>query len=193
MAANVFVITGPSGVGKDSVIDAAKKKGLDSTSMITTSTRSMRPGEAEGQPYYFVSTQEFEDKIKHGDMVEYATVYGNYYGGTRAELERISKDDSTVAIIKVDPQGARNYKQAMPDTVVTIFIEPPSLDALAERLASRATDSQQVIDERLHIAREELQHLDQWDYRIVNEEGKLDKTAAELIGIIRQHQKGSVE
>lgn len=179
----LFVVTGPSGAGKDSVIDAARDAGLSFEGVTTTSTRPMRPVESEGNPYYFITRAQFEEKIESGEMIEWAEVYGNYYGSTRAEVERVRGGHNTV-IIKVDPQGARTFKEMIPDAV-TIFIAPPSFEILKQRLISRDQDPPEVIESRLVTAKSELEHLDQWDHVIVNEEGKLEKAVKQLTSIVK--------
>lgn len=187
MAGTLFIVTGPSGAGKDSVIEAVHGLGLEYGSVTTSSTRPMRPGEAEGHPYYFLSRDEFQKKIDNGDMIEWAEVYGNYYGSTREEVEH-SRNKHGVVIIKVDPQGARTFKQIITDAV-TIFIAPPSFEFLEKRLVNRASDSPEVIQERLERAKDELKNLSQWDYVITNEEGKLQEAAQQLVDIIHRHTK----
>lgn len=179
----LFVVTGPSGAGKDSVLARTKELGLDAGSVITTSTRAMRPGESERHPYYFVTQEEFEKKIDQKEMIEWAEVYGNYYGSTRAEVERVLAENPVV-IVKVDPQGARTFKEMMPEAT-TIFIAPPSVEFLKKRLEGRATDSPEVIAKRLAIASSEMEHLETWDHVIRNEEGKLDDAANEFLQIIQ--------
>ncbi|OGY86629.1 MAG: guanylate kinase [Candidatus Kerfeldbacteria bacterium RIFOXYA2_FULL_38_24] len=180
----IFVVTGPSGAGKDSVLKTAKQMGLKFGAVITTTTRAMRPGEAEENPYYFLSREEFETRIKNGEMIEYAEVYGNLYGNTKEELEKVAKKNEVV-IIKVDPQGARTYKQVFPE-ITTIFIQPPDFDFLEKHLVDRATDSPEVIKKRLEVAKEELENLGQWDKIIVNYENQLEKTAQKLLDIIQK-------
>lgn len=180
---NVFVVTGPSGAGKDSVIDRVREMGLDFGSVTTTSTRPMRPGESEGNPYYFLSRDEFEQKVANGEMIEWAEVYDNFYGCTREEVDRVRRKHEVV-IIKVDPQGARTYMDMIEDAK-TIFIKPPSIEFLEKRLNKRATDAPDVIANRLKVAEEELQNLDQWDFVVVNEEDMLDAAAQEVIDIMK--------
>lgn len=184
---HLFVVTGPSGAGKDSVIEEAKKAGLLFGNVITTSTRPMRDTESEGYPYYFINAKEFEEKIAQNEMIEWAKVYGNYYGSTRSEIERVLSTYDVV-IVKVDPQGARTFQSLFPDAV-TIFIAPPSFDILKQRLIQRAQDPADVIESRLQSAESELQQMDQWDHIIVNEEGKLESAAAQLQKIISDTQK----
>ena len=184
MKGKLFVVTGPSGAGKDSVIDKARVLGLDFGSVTTTSTRPMRSGEAEGSPYYYITSDEFEKKVKNSEMIEWAEVYGNFYGSTKEEVERAQKKHDVV-IIKVDPQGARTYKKIVPEAV-SIFIKPPSFEYLEKRLINRASDSPEVIKKRLNTAQYELQNLDFWDYVVVNKEGELDGTAEKLIDIVNK-------
>ena len=142
----------------------------------------MRPGEAEGKPYFFLTREEFEEKIDNGEMIEWAEVYDNLYGSSKTEVERKRKNNDVV-LIKVDPQGARTFKEMIPDAI-TVFIKPPSLEYLEMRLHKRASDAEDVIQKRMEIAKYELEKLDSWDYVILNDEGKLEEAAQELIAII---------
>jgi len=187
MEGTLFVVTGPSGAGKDSVIDAVRDGGLEFGSVTTTSTRPMRPGEAEGQPYYFLTREEFEEKIEHGEMIEWAEVYGNLYGSTKQEVERVRKKHDVV-IIKVDPQGARTFKAMIPDAV-TIFIQPPSLEFLEKRLINRASDAPDVIAKRMETAKSELENVGSWDHLIMNEESKLDAAVKELTELVKKKKE----
>ncbi len=179
---SIFVVTGPSGVGKDSVIEGLRESGLQFGSVITTSTRAQRDYESEGHPYYFIDRPTFEAKIAAGEMIEWAEVYGNLYGSTRSEIDRV-KQLYDIVIIKVDPQGARTFQNMLPEAK-TIFIVPPSVNVLEKHLMRRASDSPDVIAKRLASAREELDHQDQWDYVVLNEEGKLEDTIARFKEIL---------
>ncbi len=178
----LFVVTGPSGAGKDSVIARATEMGLQFGSVTTTTSRAMRAGESEGHPYHFVTQDEFERKVDHNEMIEWATVYGNYYGSTKQEVERTLKE-YPVVIMKVDPQGAHTLKQMMPEAVV-VFIQPPSIEYLRKRLENRATDAPEIIEQRLAVAESEMKDMNQWDVVIQNQEGALDQAAQELIHTI---------
>lgn len=180
----LFVVTGPSGAGKDSVIFKAKEEGLDFIQIITTSTRTCRPGESEGHPYYFVNREKFQKMIDAEEMIEWAEVYGNLYGSTKEEVE--TKLKKKVVIVKVDPQGARAFKKIIPDCI-TIFVMPPSYEYLEKRLTGRSQDSRATIKERMETAHRELQNLLDWDYLIVNDEGKLKEAALELKEIIENN------
>ena len=178
----LFIITGPSGAGKDSVIFRAKEQGLDFAQVITTSTREIRAGESEGHPYHFVSEEDFKKLIDTDGMIEWAKVYGNYYGSSKKEVEdKLSEND--IVVVKVDPQGARTYKKMMPEAI-SLFIMPPSYEYLEKRLVNRETDSKEVIKQRLETARKELENLLDWDFLVVNEEGKLDEAASEVKEIV---------
>lgn len=178
----LFVVTGPSGAGKDSVINMVKDNGLAFAQVITTSTRPMRSTESEGNPYYFVTEEEFKAKVSGDAMIEWAEVYGNLYGCTKQEVED-KLANNAVVIVKVDPQGARSYKKMVPDAH-TIFIMPPSYEYLEKRLINRETDSKEVIQQRLDTAQRELENLLDWDYLVVNEEDKLYEAADEVMEII---------
>ncbi len=180
----LIVVTGPSGAGKDSVINAVKELGLVFGQVITTSTRLMRSTEQEGQPYYFVNREQFQMAVQSGKMIEWAEVYGNFYGCTKEEVEQQLTKNSLV-IVKVDPQGARAYKKIIPESV-TIFIMPPSYEYLEKRLINRETDAPEVIKQRLATAQKELEHLLDWDYLVVNEEDRLIEAAKEVEEIIKK-------
>ncbi len=169
------------------MIEKVKELGLEFGTVTTSSTRPMRPGEAEGHPYYFLGRDEFQQKIDNGEMIEWAEVYGNYYGSSREEVDR-ARNKYDVVVIKVDPQGARTFKHIINDAV-TMFIAPPSFEFLEKRLINRASDSPEVIQERLERAKDELKNLSQWDYVITNEEGKLDQASQQLVDTIHRHMK----
>jgi len=182
--AKLFIISGLSGAGKDSVINELKKKGVDFEWMITTTTRSMRPGESEGNPYHFVSLEQFKKMINQGEFIEYAQVYDYYYGLEKKRLNEALKRGRPV-IIRVDAQGAATYKKLYPEAKIIFLIPPPSLEILAERLRQRGQDSEEVIERRLAEAKNELKTLHQWDFIVVNEEGKLNETTRRVEEIIK--------
>lgn len=177
------MITGPSGAGKDSVIEAVRQSGQVFETLTTMSSREIRKGEAEGRPYHFATRPEFQQKIDSNEMVEWAEVYGNLYGSTKQEVER-ALQSGDVVIVKVDPQGARTFKKLYPQAV-SIFIMPPTFEYLEKRLVNRATDAPEIIKKRLELAKKELQNLLDWDFLVVNEEGKLADAAKEVVDIIQ--------
>lgn len=182
--AKVFVISGLSGSGKDSVIDGLKEAGLDYSRVITTTTRPMRPGESQGSPYYSVTEQEFKKAISENKFFEWATVYDNYYGNTKEAVEKAMADKKPV-ILRIDAQGARTIKKKIPDSIV-IFLTAGSLEMIKKRLEKRSQDFPEVIKRRLAEAEEEMKTLDQWDYAVVNKQGELKKTIKQVKEIIEK-------
>ena len=179
----LVVISGSSGSGKDSVIEGLIKKGLKFTWIITTTTRDKRKGESEGKPYYFTNTEKFEKMIENNELVEWAKVYGNYYGSTFREFEEEQKNNKIV-ILKPDPFGAVIIKEKFPKSL-TIFIGSPSIDILRSRLKKRGTESKEVIEKRLEKAEEEVELSKKFDKIVLNEEDKLNKTVEKVMKIIK--------
>lgn len=183
---NIFIISGPSGVGEDSVIEKLKKY-FEIERVITTSTRSMRPGESQGNPYYFVSHDEFQKKINGDELAEYAQEYNNnFYGVTKEELERVASSEK-VGIWKIEYKGVITAKEKFPE-IKSIFIAPPSLKILKKRILKRDPNiSEEYLQERMEYTKEWMKHEDIYDYKVINEEGQLDKTAEEVANIIKQN------
>lgn len=181
----VFIISGPSGCGKDSIIQGLKKQGYKFKELTTTTTRPMRQGETQGHPYWFIEKKEFENLIKEDKLVEWAKVYGNYYGLRKKDIEGALNDlnDSRPIILKVDPQGARTYKKKFPDIQV-IFVVPADIKNLEKRLKDRGQDSQEAIEKRLEQAKAEMANLSFWDKVIINKQGELDKAIEQVSQII---------
>lgn len=180
----LFVISGPSGAGKDSVIERLREEITDFAWVVTTTTRPMRPGESEGHPYHFVSKEKFEQMIKNNELIEWAMIYGNYYGSQKKDIEELLKGEKIV-ILKIDYQGAKTIKSKFPKSKV-IFIIPPSIEILEKRLRSRGQDPEEVIKRRLAEVEKELATLNQWDYVVINEEGKLEETVEKIKEIIEK-------
>jgi guanylate kinase len=182
MRGELFIITGSSGVGKDTVIEGLQKSGLEFAWVVTTTTRAMRVGESEGHPYYFVSREKFEEMIKNNELFEYADVYGNYYGGTFKEVEQ-KLSENEIVFLKIDPTGVATVKSKLPE-VFTIFIAPPSLETLKNRLINRGTDSPEAIEKRLAQVQKEMELAKDFDVTVINEEGRLEETADKVKKII---------
>jgi len=179
----LFVITGPSGAGKDSLIAKMRAKGLKFHFVVTTTSRPPRAGEVEGRDYHFVSREEFQKIIGEGGLLEYAEVYGNYYGSTVKALKN-SLADNKVVILQIDPQGAKTIKGKFPETRI-IFIAPPTMENLRKRLEKRGKDSPEVIGKRMKAAEQELAEAQKWDRIIVNEENGLNEAAEKTMEYIK--------
>jgi guanylate kinase len=177
----VFVITGPSGVGKGTLIERLLERVPELEASVSATTRKPRTGEVDGREYHFLNAAEFEHRIKSGDFLESATYSGNRYGTLRQEVEgRLAEGDSVV--LEIELQGARQVREAMPEAV-QIFIAPPDPNVLRERLEGRGTDSAEAIEQRLRTADTELAARDEFPHVIVNDE--LQKAADDLERLVR--------
>jgi guanylate kinase len=177
----VFVITGPSGVGKGTLIRQLLDRVPGLKLSVSATTRSPREGEEDGVDYHFLTEAEFQERRGAGDFLEFATYSGNHYGTLNSELERCLEAGCSV-VLEIEVQGAQQVRQSKPDSI-QIFIAPPDPAVLRQRLSGRGTDSAEAIDKRLETAEAELASQDDFDYRIVNDD--LDHAAAELESIVR--------
>lgn len=180
----IFIISGPSGAGEDSIIEGLKKF-FKIERIITTTTRAMRSGESQGNPYYFISKNEFIKRRNNNEFVEWAEQYnGNLYGVTKAEIERV-KNSSNIGTWKIEWKGVITAKKIFPE-IPSIFINAP-LDVLENRIRRRDNFSEEYIKERTEYTKEWLKHKDIYDYEVVNEEGKLDEAIKEVKDIIEKN------
>ena len=177
----VFVITGPSGVGKGTLIRGLLERVPDLELSVSATTRAPRPGEQYGVDYHFMTQGEFERRAGAGSFVEHAAYSGNRYGTLRAELERRLEAGAPV-VLEIEVQGARQVREAMPEAVA-VFIAPPSREALRARLVGRGTDAPDQVDERLRTADRELEAQPEFAHVIVND--RLEQATDELVGIVR--------
>lgn len=183
MANNIFIISGPSGAGEDSVIDGLEKI-LPIERVIATTTRPKRPGETSGKPYYFISRRDFIKLIKEKKLFEYAEEYNNnYYGVTCDEINRV-KTSGRIGLWKIEYKGVITAKKLMPK-IIAIFINAP-LETLEKRIRRRGDVTEKFIQERLSYTKEWLKHLDIYDYLVENEEGKLSQTIKRVAKIIKK-------
>jgi guanylate kinase len=182
--ARVFVITGPSGVGKGTLIRTLRERMPELELSTSATTRRPRPGETQGVHYHFLSDAEFEDLVRSGAFVEHARYSGRRYGTLRSELETRTAGGHPV-ILEIEVQGARQVAETMPDAV-RIFIAPPTDDALRTRLIGRG-DTTEDMDARLETAQEELDAREDFDAVIVND--RLDEAADELERLIRSYTR----
>ncbi|WP_294884563.1 guanylate kinase [uncultured Gilliamella sp.] len=166
----LFIISAPSGAGKSSLIRAylAQENHHPAKVSISHTTRKPRPGEQQGEHYYFVDNQKFESLIKQNAFVEYAHVFDHYYGTSKAEIEQSLMQGINV-FLDIDWQGAKQVRQQMPESK-SIFILPPSLKELENRLIKRGQDDAQVISKRMHKAQSEISHYNEYDYVIINDD-----------------------
>jgi len=190
MAQNLFVISGPSGSGKDSIIDGLKKY-FPVEYVVTTTSRARREGEIDGRHYYFISEDEFKKRIDKNAFFEWAQVdNGNYYGVTHEEISR-AMQSGRITIWKIDIKGVLAAKKLMPG-IKAIFISVP-LAALEKRIRERDKLSEQYVRERMAYAREWLRHKSVYDYEVSNEEGRLDEATEAVARIIGGHHRIAAE
>ena len=178
-----FVLSGPSGVGKDAVLTRLKQSGYPLEYIVTVTTRLRRPREKDNIDYHFISVADFEAMIERKELLEWAQVYGNRYGVPRKPVEQALAGGRD-AMVKVDVQGAATIRKAMPQAVM-IFLAPESVAELTERLRRRCTESPADIAMRNHIAGEEIKQLSLFDYVVVNKRDEIDRAVSDIEAIIR--------
>ncbi|MGB8707298.1 MAG: guanylate kinase [Dehalococcoidia bacterium] len=174
----LIVISGPSGVGKDAALDRMKKAGLPYHYVLTATTRPKRPGEKDGVDYWFISEDKFRQMVERNQFLEWAKVYGNYYGVPKREIKETLKQGLDT-VVKVDVQGAATIKRILPDALF-IFLMPPSPEELANRLKQRYGSSSADFDVRLGKAQEEMESLPLFDYVVISYTDNLDLTVTEI-------------
>ena len=183
----LIVLSGPSGVGKGTVLkEFIHDKDLKLAYSVSMTTRKQRPGEVDGKDYYFVTVEEFEEKIKNDGMLEYARVFDNIYGTPKdmviKQLER-GRD----VILEIDVQGGLQIKKKMPEQAVLVFVLPPDLTTLRQRIIDRDTETEEVIDKRFNEAINEIKLIGEYDYYVVNDE--LDDAVYDLKAIIMAERR----
>jgi len=181
MSGNVFVVSAPSGAGKTSLVRALLAADPQVKLSISYTTRPPRPGEVDGMHYHFVSVEQFMEMLNRGEFLESAEVYGNYYGTSHRWIEE-QLAAGTDILLEIDWQGAAQVRRLMPKAV-SIFILPPSLEALRQRLTGRGQDSEAVIERRLAAAREDMSHVGEFDYVIINND--FETASRDLQAVVR--------
>jgi len=184
---NLFAISGPSGTGKTTLCRGLQKKYPEVSFSVSCTTRKKRFNEIDGQDYHFISIEEFTEYISNNKFIEYETVHGDYYGTLKKTVED-SILNKKLLLLEVDVKGAKTIKCLYPDNLVTIFILPPSLDNLQNRLINRGTDSDTRIKKRLTRLELELKEKDWFDYHIINNE--IENATREFITIIEKQTIG---
>lgn len=182
--AKLFIISGPAGAGKKGIIEGLNKF-FATQRIITTSTRDKRPGESEGDPYYFVSKEKFQEMIKSGEFIEWALEQNNnYYGGTKKEVERVLSGDK-IGIWEIEYKGVMAAKKIFPQ-IKAILISAP-LESLEKRLRGRDQGaSEKYIQERMEYTKEWLRHKDIYDYEVINHDNRQNEAISEVVKIIKK-------
>ncbi|WP_310439375.1 guanylate kinase [Sulfuricurvum sp.] len=178
----ILVLSGPSGAGKSSLINKIKDHIGPTHFSISTTTRGKREGEEEGVHYYFVDVDEFKSDIEQEMFLEYAVVHGNYYGTSLGPVKKALKEGKLV-IFDIDVQGHDAVQNRLSDITTSVFITTPSLEELKRRLHNRSTDSEEVIERRIEMAKREVQRISEYDFLIVND--TLEEAAEILISIAK--------
>ncbi|AKG52923.1 guanylate kinase [Dehalogenimonas sp. WBC-2] len=186
----LVVLSGPSGVGKDAVLGRMKSSRLPLRYVTTVTTRAQRPGEQDGLDYHFSSPEDFKKLIDQDELLEWAEVYGNYYGVPKAPV-RSALNKGQDVVVKVDVQGAATIKKITPEAVF-IFLLPPSLEELTRRLSRRLTESPETLKRRLDTAPKELGQLKMFDYFVVNHEDKIDQAVSEISAVITAEKSRTI-
>jgi guanylate kinase len=186
----LVVISGPSGVGKDSVVQQMKERGYPFHFVVTATDREPRQGEVHGHDYYFYSTAEFERMIAEGELLEHAWVYGQHKGIPKAHVREALASGQDV-LMRLDVQGAETVKELIP-AAITVFLLCESEKELVARLRERRTESAQALQERLKTAHQEMVRIPDFDYVVVNRHSALDATVDDVVAIIRAEHCRSV-
>ena len=184
----LLVLSGPSGAGKGTICHKLREKRNDLSYSVSATTRAPRKGEVDGKDYFFITIDRFKEMIANDEMLEYAEIYGNYYGTPKPYVMDILGHGKDV-VLEIDPQGALQIKKHFPDAVF-VFIVPPSLDELTQRIYNRGTDSEEVIKRRLSAATSELEYSSKYDYIIVNDE--VEKATNKVSNIIDAERNRAV-
>ncbi len=177
----VIVVSAPSGGGKGTILKELFKRNSNLKFSVSATTRNPRPGEIDGESYYFINKSHFEELIAEGKMLEHAEYCGNYYGTPKEPIEKAVKDGFDI-VLEIEVQGGSQIKKKIPDCV-SVFITPPSMEVLEKRLRNRGTETDEVIKNRLNTALVEIPHAKDYDYIVVNDE--LEKAVDELESIIK--------
>ena len=181
MTGQLFIVSAPSGAGKTTLVRLLLEKDAAISLSISTTTRAPRPGEQDGREYHFVSVPQFVERRERGEFLEWAEVHGNFYGTSQRWIGEQLQAGRDV-LVEIDWQGAQQVREVFPEAI-SVFILPPSMDVLRQRLAGRGTDSAEVIARRIAAAQAEMRHVDEFDYVIINDD--LQQALADLVSVVR--------
>ncbi len=181
----LLVLSGPSGVGKGTIVNYLLEEDKNLVKSVSCTTRAPREGEENGREYFFISEREFRSRIQENDFLEYDEHFGNYYGTPRSFVERQLKDRSV--ILEIDVVGALNAKRLMPDKTVLVMVTPPSMEELENRLSGRGSESEEQKRDRLQRVRYELEQAHLYDYVLVNDDSR--QTKIKIQEIIRREKE----
>ena len=182
----LFVISGPAGSGKGTVIKHLMQKDPTFEYSVSATTRAPRPGEVDGVNYHYITRKDFEDRIKNGGMLEYTEYCGNYYGTPKKEAGAVLEWGKNL-ILEIEVEGAMNVKRQYPDAVLILLL-PPTFAEQEKRLRGRGTESEEVIRGRLERPREEMNFVSEYDYIVYNREGGIDACADEMLAIVKSER-----
>ena len=168
MIGHLYIVTAPSGAGKTTLVSLLLKNDSGIRLSISSTTRAPRTGEQDGREYHFVDVQSFQEQVRHGNFLEWAEVHGNYYGTSKSWIEAEMSAGRDV-LLEIDWQGAQQVRKVFPEAI-GVFILPPSMQVLEAQLSGRGTDSAEVIARRISAARDEMRHVDEFDYVIINDD-----------------------
>ncbi|MBR5409193.1 MAG: guanylate kinase [Clostridia bacterium] len=182
---NLFVLSGPSGSGKNTVYNGVAALIPEIEKTVSATTRAPREGEIDGVDYYFIPVKEFEKKIRADEFVEFVKYGDNYYGTLRSEIKRLA-DIGKIAVLIIEVRGALNVKRVFPESE-SIFILPPSIDVLRERILGRGQNTEEETEKRLRIAEQEMLEKEKYDHRVINDD--LEVCVNEVADIIRKGVK----
>ena len=186
----VFVISGPSGSGKGTVCEILREICPDAGISVSATSRSPREGEMEGVNYYYKTREEFEELIRQKEVLEYTEYNGNYYGTLKSEVERIVADGKDI-ILEIEVDGGGQVRELLGDRCVTVMLIAPSAEEQEERLRGRGTETEEVIQGRLARAKAEIREAVNYDYVVVNENGKIRECAEEIVAIMKSEHRRS--
>lgn len=183
----LIVVSGPAGVGKGTVVSLARERNRDIVFSVSATSRSPRPGEKDGVNYFFVSREKFLDMIKENALLEWVEYCGNYYGTPKVYIEQELKKGHIV-LLEIEVEGAHNVKKQYPQCI-SVFITPPTLEELRQRITKRGTEPPEIIEKRMQRAEKELEHMEEYDYVIKNE--SVEESVKRFLEIIDKERNQS--